>query len=172
MIANWRRPSKDKCGQANPSGARSNGLQKRANRNEHPAHDPRSPAVSGHADRPSQPQAAHGRRPRPSSGSGGLCSVWATGCTTRRQIAALNPSPSSPRPQHDHHHPLVLLVQQCGGTIHTPGPTRAIRGMCFTFEQLEELAERLQLADGPNKTPSRSDASPKPIAGLGKDETQ
>jgi len=68
--------------------------------------------------------------------------------------------------------PLVLLAQQCGGTFHTPGPTRAIRGMCFTFEQLEELAERLQLTDDPNKTPFRSDASPGPIAGLGKDETQ
>lgn len=40
--------------------------------------------------------------------------------------------------------PLVLLAQQCGGTFHTPGPTRAIRGMCFTFEQLEALAERLR----------------------------
>lgn len=39
--------------------------------------------------------------------------------------------------------PLVLLAQQCGGTFHTPGPTRAIRGMCFTFEQLEALAELL-----------------------------
>ncbi|WP_416819933.1 hypothetical protein [Delftia tsuruhatensis] len=40
--------------------------------------------------------------------------------------------------------PLVLLAQQCGGTFHTPGPTRAIRGMCFTFEQLETLAEQLR----------------------------
>lgn len=40
--------------------------------------------------------------------------------------------------------PLVLLAQQCGGTFHTPGPTRAIRGMSFTFEQLESLAARLR----------------------------
>lgn len=40
--------------------------------------------------------------------------------------------------------PLVLLAQQCGGTFHTPGPTRAIRGMCFSFEQLEALAEQLR----------------------------
>ncbi|MCX7505924.1 hypothetical protein [Delftia tsuruhatensis] len=40
--------------------------------------------------------------------------------------------------------PLVLLAQQCGGTFHTPGPMRAIRGMAFTFEQLDALAERLR----------------------------
>lgn len=68
--------------------------------------------------------------------------------------------------------PLVLLAQQCGGTFHTPGPTRAIRGMCFSFEHLEELAERLRLADGPTKTPSHSNASPEPIAELGRSETQ
>jgi hypothetical protein len=68
--------------------------------------------------------------------------------------------------------PLVLLAQQCGGTFHTPGPTRAIRGMCFTFEQLEGLAERLRFADDPTKTLSRSNAPPEPIAGLGKGETQ
>lgn len=48
--------------------------------------------------------------------------------------------------------PLVLLAQQCGGTFHTPGPTRAIRGMYFTFEQLETLAEQLlsKAAASPN----------------------
>ena len=48
--------------------------------------------------------------------------------------------------------PLVLLAQQCGGTFHTPGPTRAIRGMCFTFEQLETPAEqrRSKAAASPN----------------------
>ncbi len=40
--------------------------------------------------------------------------------------------------------PLVLLAQQCGATFHTPGPMRAIRGMAFTFEQLDALAERLR----------------------------
>ncbi|WP_448677218.1 hypothetical protein [Delftia acidovorans] len=61
--------------------------------------------------------------------------------------------------------PLVLLAQQCGGTFHTPGPTRAIRGMCFTFEQLEALAERLRFADALTKPPSHNDGPPKPIAG-------
>ncbi|MFC4922852.1 MULTISPECIES: hypothetical protein [Delftia] len=68
--------------------------------------------------------------------------------------------------------PLVLLAQQCGATFHTPGPTRAIRGMCFTFEQLEALAERLRFTDDPTKTPSGSDARAEPIAGLARDETQ
>ena len=40
--------------------------------------------------------------------------------------------------------PLVLLAQQCGATFHTPGPMRAIRGMAFTFDQLDVLAERLR----------------------------
>lgn len=44
--------------------------------------------------------------------------------------------------------PLVLLARQCGGTFHTPGVTRAIKGMAFTFEQLEVLAARLR-AEGP-----------------------
>lgn len=47
--------------------------------------------------------------------------------------------------------PLVLLAQQCGATFHTPGPMRAIRGMSFTFEQLEELAEKLR-ATPPTRT--------------------
>ena len=40
--------------------------------------------------------------------------------------------------------PLVLLAQQCGATYHTPGVTRAIKGMALTFEQLELLAKRLR----------------------------
>jgi len=40
--------------------------------------------------------------------------------------------------------PLVLLAQQCGATFHTPGMTRAIKGMAFTFDQLDALAERLR----------------------------
>ncbi|WP_312839793.1 hypothetical protein [Delftia tsuruhatensis] len=68
--------------------------------------------------------------------------------------------------------PLVLLAQQCGGTFHTPGPTRAIRGMCFTFEQLEMLAERLRSTYGSSKTSLQSEAPPEPIAGHGRDETQ
>lgn len=39
---------------------------------------------------------------------------------------------------------LVLLAQQCGGIFHTPSPMRAIRGMAFTFDQLDALAERLR----------------------------
>ncbi|WON89008.1 hypothetical protein [Delftia sp. UGAL515B_04] len=44
--------------------------------------------------------------------------------------------------------PLVLLAQQCGATFHTPGPMRAIRGMAFTFDQLDALAERLRAEAG------------------------
>ncbi|MGE8452626.1 MAG: hypothetical protein ACN6OP_18805 [Pseudomonadales bacterium] len=68
--------------------------------------------------------------------------------------------------------PLVLLAQQCGGTLHTPGPMRAIRGMCFTFEQLEALAERLRFADGPTKTSPYSYTQPESIARTRRDETQ
>ncbi|MGE8450868.1 MAG: hypothetical protein ACN6OP_09695 [Pseudomonadales bacterium] len=68
--------------------------------------------------------------------------------------------------------PLVLLAQQCGGTFHTPGPTRAIRGMCFTFQQLEALAERLRSTDASSKTPLQSEAPQEPIAGQGNDPTQ
>lgn len=68
--------------------------------------------------------------------------------------------------------PLVLLAQQCGGTFHTPGPTRAIRGMCFTFQQLEALAERLRSTDASIKTPLQSEAPQEPIAGQGNDPTQ
>lgn len=68
--------------------------------------------------------------------------------------------------------PLVLLAQQCGGTFHTPGPTRAIRGMCFTFEQLEALAERLRSTNASTKTPLQSEASQEPVAGHRNDETQ
>jgi len=51
---------------------------------------------------------------------------------------------------------LVLLAQQCGGTFHTPGPMRAIRGMVFTFDQLDALAERLraEVCQQPSKSPS------------------
>lgn len=52
--------------------------------------------------------------------------------------------------------PLVLLAQQCGGTFHTPGVTRAIKGMAFTFEQLEVLSERLRSEPGARK-PVRPD---------------
>ncbi len=68
--------------------------------------------------------------------------------------------------------PLVLLAQQCGGTFHTPGPTRAIRGMCFTFQQLEALAERLRSTDASIKTPLQSEVPQEPIAGQGNDQTQ
>ena len=68
--------------------------------------------------------------------------------------------------------PLVLLAQQCGATYYTPGPTRAIHGMCFTFEQLEALAKRLQFTDAPIKKLSHSDDPPEPIAGHGSYETQ
>lgn len=68
--------------------------------------------------------------------------------------------------------PLVLLAQQCGGTFHTPGPTRAIRGMCFTFQQLEALAERLRSTDASSRTPLQSEAPQEPIAGQGNDPTQ
>jgi hypothetical protein len=61
--------------------------------------------------------------------------------------------------------PLVLLAQQCGGTFYTPGPTRAIRGMCFTFEQLEALAARLHSTDASANTPSQNDAPQEPVAG-------
>jgi hypothetical protein len=44
--------------------------------------------------------------------------------------------------------PLVLLAQQCGATDYTPGPMRAIRGMAFTFDQLDALAERLRAEAG------------------------
>ena len=44
--------------------------------------------------------------------------------------------------------PLVLLAQQCGATFYTPGPTRAIRGMSFTFAQLEVLAAQLRAEAG------------------------
>lgn len=44
--------------------------------------------------------------------------------------------------------PLVLLAQQCGATYYTPGPMRAIRGMAFTFDQLDALAERLRAEAG------------------------
>lgn len=47
--------------------------------------------------------------------------------------------------------PLVLLAQQCGATFYTPGPTRAIRGLSFTFAQLETLAERLRSEPGERK---------------------
>lgn len=53
---------------------------------------------------------------------------------------------------------LVLLAQQCGGTFHTPGPTRAIRGMCFTFEQLEALAEQLRLSAAGSPTTAETAA--------------
>jgi len=68
--------------------------------------------------------------------------------------------------------PLVLLAQQCGGTFHTPGPTRAIRGMCFTFEQLEALAKRLRSTDAPTKPPRQSEAPQDAVAGHRSDETQ
>lgn len=48
--------------------------------------------------------------------------------------------------------PLVLLARQCGGTFHTPGVTRAIKGMAFTFEQLEALAARLRAEEGQQTT--------------------
>lgn len=48
--------------------------------------------------------------------------------------------------------PLVLLARQCGGTFHTPGVTRAIKGMAFTFEQLEALAARLRADEGQQTT--------------------
>ena len=44
--------------------------------------------------------------------------------------------------------PLVLLAQQCGATYYTPGPTRAIRGLSFTFAQLEALAAQLRAEAG------------------------
>lgn len=44
--------------------------------------------------------------------------------------------------------PLVLLAQQCGATFYTPGPTRAIRGLSFTFAQLEALAAQLRAEAG------------------------
>jgi hypothetical protein len=66
----------------------------------------------------------------------------------------------------------VLLAQQCGGTFHTPGPTRTIRGMCFTFEQLEVLAERLCSTDASTKTPLPNEAPQEPVTGQRNDETQ
>lgn len=68
--------------------------------------------------------------------------------------------------------PLVLLAQQCGATFHTPGPTRAIRGMCFTFEQLEALAERLSSTDASTLTPLRREPPREPVDGHRNDETQ
>lgn len=47
--------------------------------------------------------------------------------------------------------PLVLLAQQCGATYHAPGVSRAIKGMAFTFEQLEALAKRLRSEPGERK---------------------
>lgn len=44
--------------------------------------------------------------------------------------------------------PLVLLAKQCGATFYTPGPTRAIRGLSFTFAQLEALAAQLRAQAG------------------------
>lgn len=44
--------------------------------------------------------------------------------------------------------PLVLLAKQCGGTFYTQGPMRAIRGMSFTFEQLDALANRMRSGEG------------------------
>ncbi|APE49311.1 hypothetical protein BO996_16400 [Delftia sp. HK171] len=68
--------------------------------------------------------------------------------------------------------PMVLLAQQCGGTFHTLGPTRAIGGMCFTFEQLDTLAERLRSTDASTKSPLQSEALRQPGARHRNDETQ
>ncbi|PIF37755.1 hypothetical protein CLV01_3469 [Delftia sp. 60] len=68
--------------------------------------------------------------------------------------------------------PLVLLAQQCGGTFHTPSPMRAIRGMYFTFDQLDALAERLRSTDASTQTRLQSEAPQEPVAGHRSDETQ